>query len=137
VKKIDLGQTIGILANIGVITGIVFLAVEIRQNKDQLAAQTRNAIYELRSGLERDLINNVGGIAELGAKERRGEALPDVEESRLLSRRFNMLRGFEYMVQENPVGAIVQAGYMANMFSEDPRLTMIVILGYRSTANGP
>lgn len=31
-KKIDLGQTVTILANIGVIAGIVFLAVELRQN---------------------------------------------------------------------------------------------------------
>ena len=31
-KKIDLSQSIVILANIGVIAGIVFLAVEIRQN---------------------------------------------------------------------------------------------------------
>ena len=31
-KKIDLGQAITILANAGVIAGIVFLAVELRQN---------------------------------------------------------------------------------------------------------
>jgi len=117
-KKIDLAQTLGILANVGVIAGIVFLAVEIGQNNDQLAAQTRSTIYELRSGLERDLINNVGGIAELVARERRGEALTDVEESRLLSRRFNMLRTFEYMVRESPDSAGVQAGYMANMFKQ-------------------
>jgi hypothetical protein len=30
-KKIDLGQTITILANIGVIVGIGFLAIEIQQ----------------------------------------------------------------------------------------------------------
>ena len=31
-KKIDLGQTIAILANVGVIAGIVFLGLEIRQS---------------------------------------------------------------------------------------------------------
>jgi hypothetical protein len=31
-KKIDLGQAVTILANIGVIAGIVFLVIEIRQN---------------------------------------------------------------------------------------------------------
>ena len=31
-KKLDLGQTLSILANIGVILGIVFLAYELRQN---------------------------------------------------------------------------------------------------------
>jgi hypothetical protein len=30
-KKIDLGQTIAIFANIGVIAGIVFLSVELQQ----------------------------------------------------------------------------------------------------------
>ena len=39
-KKIDLGQTIGILANIGVIAGIVFLAIEVSQNNDQLNLQS-------------------------------------------------------------------------------------------------
>ncbi len=31
-KKLDLGQTITILANVGVIAGIVFLGYELRQN---------------------------------------------------------------------------------------------------------
>jgi hypothetical protein len=31
-KKFDLGQTIGILANLGVLAGIIFLGVELRQN---------------------------------------------------------------------------------------------------------
>ena len=38
-KKIDVGQTMTILANLGVIIGIAFLAVEINQNNSQLAAQ--------------------------------------------------------------------------------------------------
>ena len=40
-KKIDLGQTIGILANIGVVAGTVFLAVELRQNNELLNSQER------------------------------------------------------------------------------------------------
>ena len=44
-KKIDLGQTITILANIGVIAGIAFLGLELSQNNDLLAAQAR---YNLR-----------------------------------------------------------------------------------------
>ena len=43
-KKIDLGQTITILANVGVIAGIVFLAIELRQNNEYMAA---NARYDL------------------------------------------------------------------------------------------
>ena len=40
-KKIDLGQTISVFANIGVIVGIVFLAVEISQNNEALKTQAR------------------------------------------------------------------------------------------------
>ena len=35
-KKIDFGQTITILANLGVIAGIVFLAIEVSQNQESL-----------------------------------------------------------------------------------------------------
>ncbi len=38
-KKIDLGQIITILANVGVVIGLVFLTLEIRQNNAQMRAQ--------------------------------------------------------------------------------------------------
>jgi len=44
-KKLDFGQTVSLLANIGVIAGIVFLGIELNQNNDFLAAQAR---YNLR-----------------------------------------------------------------------------------------
>jgi len=40
--KIDLGQTISVLANVGVIAGIVFLGYELRQNNSLLASQARS-----------------------------------------------------------------------------------------------
>lgn len=40
-SKINLARTIEILANVGVIAGIVFLAVEVRQNNELLAAEAR------------------------------------------------------------------------------------------------
>ena len=49
-KKIDLGQTIGILANLGVLVGIVLLVVELRQN-NQMAmeeAEYSNLVESLR-----------------------------------------------------------------------------------------
>ncbi len=44
-KRLDFAQTVGLLANLGVIAGIVFLGVELNQNNDFLAAQAR---YNLR-----------------------------------------------------------------------------------------
>ena len=45
-KKLDLGQTVTILANIGVIAGIVFLAVELQQNTDSVRSATIQAVSE-------------------------------------------------------------------------------------------
>ena len=52
-KKIDLGQSIGILANAGVIAGIIFLGVELAQNTDAIRAQTVQAVQmDLREQLD-------------------------------------------------------------------------------------
>jgi hypothetical protein len=37
-QKIDFGQSIGILAKLGVIAGIVFLALELQQNNEVLVS---------------------------------------------------------------------------------------------------
>ena len=133
-KKIDLTQAVSILANVGVIIGIVFLVIEISQTNDQLASQARNTIFELRAGLERDAINNVGNIADVIAKSRRGEALTDVEQNRLLARRFQMLQTFQFMAQEDPAGARLQARYMAAILRSDPE--MINVYSREVAANG-
>jgi len=81
-KKIDLGQSITLLANIGVIVGIIFLAVELRQNTNvargnaiQSIAQT---VYEhnMRVAMDPGLraIQNtleVAGATGLSADQRR------------------------------------------------------------------
>ncbi len=43
-RKINVGQTVGILANVGVIAGIVFLVFELQQNREMMRAQTRNEL---------------------------------------------------------------------------------------------
>lgn len=39
-KKINFGQAVSVIANLGVIAGIAFLALELRQNNQQLAMQS-------------------------------------------------------------------------------------------------
>ena len=46
-KKIDLAQIITVLANVGVVIGLVFLTLEIRQNNVQLRAEGAYSINEL------------------------------------------------------------------------------------------
>jgi hypothetical protein len=45
-SKIDLGQTLNTLANVGVIAGIVCLALQLNQTNEMVRAQTRAGITE-------------------------------------------------------------------------------------------
>ena len=47
-NRIDLSQTIGVLANLGVIAGIVFLGYELRQNNRLLQSEASIAYVEMR-----------------------------------------------------------------------------------------
>lgn len=55
-KKIDLGQTITILANVGVIAGIVFLGIELNQNTRQLALELEWQVNDRMIQNNRDLM---------------------------------------------------------------------------------
>lgn len=64
-KKIDLGQTISVIANVGVILGIVFLAVELDQNQQILEQQLtldrltgRDAALGTFNGFRSQLLEN-------------------------------------------------------------------------------
>ncbi len=124
-KKIDLGQAIQTLANLGVIAGIVFLAVEISQNNDELASQSRNTLYQMRADLQEAYIYNRGGIADLDGKAARGEPLTQIEQGRLGSRRSHILQTLEYMFQEDREGTMKSAGWVAIVFGNDPDLSEV------------
>jgi len=66
-KKPDLGQTISILANIGVLIGILLLAYELRQNTEAIQATT------IQSIADQSIQSNLAGvhIPELRAAYRR------------------------------------------------------------------
>ena len=57
-KKIDLGQTMTILANLGVIAGIAFLAYEVRQNNDLLGIEQRVAAFDRQVSMIDVVLNN-------------------------------------------------------------------------------
>ena len=71
-KKIELGQTVAIFANIGVIAGIVLLAVELDQNNELLRNQARYNLHLARSAEIDDSWRNPE-LTELLAKARRGD----------------------------------------------------------------
>ena len=81
-KKLDLGQIVSILANLGVIAGIVFLAIEIRQNNELLRSEARESQVESRAGsLERWAAD--GELMQLRLRASDGEQLTTAEEWRV------------------------------------------------------
>lgn len=61
-KRIDLGQTIQVLANVGVIAGIVFLGFQLRQN----TAIVRGTTYQSMSDIAVNQIEGVAHDTQLG-----------------------------------------------------------------------
>ena len=85
-KKIDLGQALSILANLGVIAGIVFLAIEVGQNQAALEEQNtltrisgRDAALEYFSSHRKTLLDNPD-LLQMRLKARRGETLTALEQ---------------------------------------------------------
>ncbi len=104
-KKLDLSQAITILANLGVIAGIVFLALELRQNNALMEAAARAAQNErIQDYIEQ--MYSVPGLAETLAKAGNGEPLTEAEDLQLFARKVRLLRGFEAQYRESTQGAV-------------------------------
>ena len=93
-KKIDLGQTFQILANLGVLVGIVFLGVEINQSTEATRASSRDAaVNQGLSFFEQRLDNQV--IARAEFKFLSGGELDGFETYQLTSFQYFNFRTFE------------------------------------------
>ena len=79
-RKIDYGQAAQVLANIGVLAGIIFLAFELRQNNELLDMQVRATTLDQRQSTMQLLVENPD-ILELLDKDQ--ETLSEVELDRL------------------------------------------------------
>ena len=82
-KKIDLGQSVQIVANLGVIAGLIFLAFEVRTN----TATNQIAIYQAASANWMQINSTIATDEELVAlleKASSGQALTNIE-----ARQFN------------------------------------------------
>ncbi len=81
-KKIDLGQSVGILANVGVLVGILLLVYELGLNRQMMRAQTRHDLAEAIVG-QLTLLATDGELAELIARVDSGAAnVTEVERGR-------------------------------------------------------
>jgi len=81
-KRIDLGKTMTLVANIGVIGGILLLAYELRQNNELMAAEARQIRTSMVIEAWRFSAEH-GELAELRGRGRSGEEIEDVERERI------------------------------------------------------
>jgi len=101
VKKNSLSETLHLLANLGVIAGILFLGVELKQNNDLMEMEARATLTEnLQDGWYQ--LSSDPGLVELFIKDRDGQELSEVEEMRLNAYWMGMLMRREWQHEHFP-----------------------------------
>ena len=104
-KKIDWGKSIGILANVGVILGIVFLVVEINQNNALLAIQAES-IRDQRNYVFTDVVLQNPELIELMTKD--VAAMTEAERTRYLLMGIRLYMNFESTYDDLMDGRVEQ-----------------------------
>jgi hypothetical protein len=104
-KKIDIGQLVQTLANVGVIASIVFLAIQVQQNSNVQRAQARALRAQIRIDGSMARATNPELLAAL-MKQRRGEPRTEIEEMLLEVDARVALIGWQYIYGEFREGLI-------------------------------
>jgi hypothetical protein len=104
-KKIDLGHAISILANLGVVAGIVFLAVEIRQNNELLQSEASIAYVEMRRGGLRAQAQDDEFLRTI-LKAEAGEELSSLEWLKLDLWYYSIFVNWEWEYEQYQTGAL-------------------------------
>jgi hypothetical protein len=99
------GEMIAILANVGVIAEIIFLAIELRQNNELLGAEARFAHSERAIDIYAR-VSSVPGLADAYAKLRTGEELSATELVQLQAHVMSIFRNFEWQFEEIRFGTM-------------------------------
>ena len=105
-KKLDFGQTVHLIANVGVIGGILLLAFELHQNNLFLDAQARLTRHELRSNDSLRVYIENPEVAELVIKARNSEPLTEVEKWRLSRIHRQYFLDWQFIFREYVEGAL-------------------------------
>ncbi len=99
-KKLDLGQAINTLANLGVIAGIVFLGFELQQNNELLQVQARSNFQGARLQVNTSMTESPW-LPDIFAKVQAGEALSAAERIRLQSHHQVILTVVQWMYEDS------------------------------------
>lgn len=94
-------ETAEVIGVLGIIAGIVFLTLELRQNNELMAAEARALVVAQSTETWASLVE-YEHIAPLLIKDRRNELLTDEEELRLNGLWLRGLTNAQYAFQETP-----------------------------------
>ena len=111
-KKLDLGQTLGLLANAGVLAGIMLLAYELNQNRQMMRAQTRNAIAETVVNML-TLQANSPELSQIQLKRSAGQQLTPLEQSQFMVMEWAYWRFRENVNYQYRHGLFDESEYLA------------------------
>jgi hypothetical protein len=100
----DFGQIISLGANIGVIAGLIFLAMEIRQNNKFLAAQARYSLRQYRTDIADSLM--LPHVIDATHKWARGEDITSEERSTGLMVAIKIVELWEWQFGEHAAGML-------------------------------
>ena len=104
-KKIDLGQTINSLANLGVVVGIVFLAIELQQNTSAQQSQMRLSQSERETEVIEEFFRNPllnGAYVKFAS----GEPLSPEEDLALSSYALRVFVSWNWIYGEVQIGSM-------------------------------
>jgi hypothetical protein len=108
-KTVDLGQIVGILANVGVIAGIIFLALELQQNNRLLSAEAQFALRQSEQTRDFMLIESPE-MADVLVRARSGEPLSETDEFRLFVLSYNWIKDWEWTFNQIQAGNLPDDG---------------------------
>jgi len=110
--KTSVKETVGVVANVGVLIGIILLVFELEQNRQMTRAQTRNALAETTANLQLTLATNPD-LQDIFAKATAGETLSAVELQRYRNTWTAFFRFWENVHYQHQIGLYDDSEYFA------------------------
>jgi hypothetical protein len=130
----NLGDFIGAIV---IVVTLIYLATQIRQNSDQLAAQSRYNIYKGRSD-RTSLVALNNDIFEIFLKSRRNDELSDAERLRISFFARGIFTFWEYEFREYEAGRLTEEEFnpaaKRTAFERVPNLWGFGWADYKKTA---
>ena len=112
-KKFDLSQAIGIMANVGVIAGIVFLGIELRQNNEVLEAQSRDVWVDRQAGILETMALNPDLFEIMLKGAEHSESLTALERERVRAIGHRTYTIWQHQFDEMSRGRLAESDIMA------------------------